>query len=162
MRSYDGVSSLLIKSNFHLPILTRTLTLRCSGELQERLDKDPLLSNICVLGVDPGWMATGIARQHPQYFFVRTIMVWVAALLSWLKPSGMFRTPTRSAGDVITAMLGHPVAGGMKPKGIYFKGSKPTEVSAEARDREKRHMAWRDSASYAKLKENDTILADCF
>ncbi|KAK8076110.1 Short-chain dehydrogenase TIC 32- chloroplastic [Apiospora phragmitis] len=124
------------------------------GELQESLDKDPLLGNICVLGVDPGWMATGIARRHPQYVFVRTIMPWVAALLSWLKPSGMFRTPARSAGDVVAAMLGN------NSKGVYFKGARPAEVSAEARDRAKRLMVWRDSVGYARLREGETMLAD--
>ncbi|KAH9902104.1 NAD(P)-binding protein [Xylariomycetidae sp. FL2044] len=126
------------------------------GELQGRLDQDPSLGSIRVIGVDPGWMATGIARQHPQYFFVKTFMPWVTALLSWLNPGGMFRTPGRSAGDVVGAMFGKTP--GTELGGSYFKGSMPAEVSAEAKDKKKRMMVWKDSVAYAGLGEGDTML----
>ncbi|OTA64307.1 putative short-chain dehydrogenase [Hypoxylon sp. EC38] len=117
------------------------------GELQQRLNEDPLLSNITVLGIDPGWMATGIARRHPSYSFIRIVMPWVASALSWLKPSSMFRTPNQSAENVTAVMFGNNDAtGGAKPKGLYFKGTMQVE------------MVWRDSVGYAKLKEGDTIL----
>ncbi|OTA97029.1 hypothetical protein M434DRAFT_392210 [Hypoxylon sp. CO27-5] len=129
------------------------------GELQQRLNEDPLLSNITVLGIDPGWMATGIARRHPSYSFIRIIMPWVASALSWLKPSSMFRTPNQSAENVTAVMFGNNDAtSGAKPKGLYFKGTMQAEVSTEARDKDKRQMVWRDSVGYAKLKEGDTIL----
>ncbi|XDG05022.1 hypothetical protein ABKA04_004637 [Annulohypoxylon sp. FPYF3050] len=115
------------------------------GDLQDRLDKDLLLNGISVLGVDPGWMATGIARRHPNYSFVRTVMPWMASFWSWLMPNGMYRTPGRSAGDVVAAMFGTKPFGPTKPKGLYFKGLVQAEVSA-------------DSVEYARLKEGDTLL----
>ncbi|KAI1413210.1 NAD(P)-binding protein [Hypoxylon sp. FL1857] len=130
------------------------------GELQQRLNEDPQLSNITVLGIDPGWMATGIARRHPSYSFIRTVMPWVAGALSWLRPNGMFRTPNRSAGDVVAAMFDNGAVGSAKPKGLYFKGAVRAEVSAEAKDKEKRQMVWRDSVRYAGLREGDTALVN--
>ncbi|KAI1078089.1 NAD(P)-binding protein [Whalleya microplaca] len=128
------------------------------GELQRRLDEDPLLSSISILGIDPGWMATGISRRHPNYSFARIIMPWVAGALSWLRPSGMFRTPTRSAQDVVEVMFNETLLGDIKPKGLYMKGATQAEVSTEARDKGKRQMVWRDSVAYANLKEGDTVL----
>ncbi|KAI2471075.1 NAD(P)-binding protein [Annulohypoxylon bovei var. microspora] len=130
------------------------------GELQRRLDEDPSLNGISILGVDPGWMATGIARRHPNYSFVRTVMPWVASLRSLLTPNGMFRTPDRSARDIVAVMFGEKPVGGMKPKGLYLKGAMQAEVSAEARDKDKRQMVWRSSVGYARLKDGDTMLVN--
>ncbi|KAI1765018.1 NAD(P)-binding protein [Hypoxylon sp. FL1150] len=130
------------------------------GELQDRLDRDPLLNKITVLGVDPGWMATGISRRHPMYPFVRVVMPWVAGILSWLQPSGMYRTPSRSSKDVVAATFGIGPMRGMDLKGLYFKGAILSEVSTEARDQEKRKMVWRGSVEHAGLQQADTVLLD--
>ncbi|KAI1777005.1 hypothetical protein F4818DRAFT_332766 [Hypoxylon cercidicola] len=122
------------------------------GELQDRLNRNPLLNNISILGVDR------ISRQHPMYSFVSVIMPWVAGMLSWLQPSGMYRTPSRSARDVVAAPLGIGPMIDMDLKGLYFKGAAQSEVSAEAGDQGKRKMVWRGSVEYAGLQQADTAL----
>lgn len=128
------------------------------GELQQRLDRDPLLNNISVLGVDPGWMATSISRRHPMYSFVSVVMPWVAGMLSWLQPSGMYRTPGRSAKDVIAASLGIGPVNGIPCKGLYYKGAALAQLSTEAKDEKKREMVWKSSVEYAGLQQGDTVL----
>ncbi|KAI1736454.1 NAD(P)-binding protein [Xylaria scruposa] len=128
------------------------------GELQQRLDQDPLLNCITILGIDPGWMATQISRRHPMAWAVSIIMPWVAGLLSWLQPSGMYRTPSRSAKDVVAAAFDIGWISGTDAKGTYFKGAVRTDVSAEARDIEKRKMVWKGSVKYAALQHDDTVL----
>ncbi|KAI0483039.1 hypothetical protein GGR56DRAFT_622676 [Xylariaceae sp. FL0804] len=129
------------------------------GELQRRLDEDAHLHNIAILGIDPGWMATPIARRHPQYFLVRTVMLWVAALMSWLRPAGMFRTPSQSAENIVRITFDPGDAmGGETLKGAYFKGAVRARMSSEAMDEEKRKMLWRDTVRYAGLQEGDTAL----
>ncbi|KAI1176640.1 NAD(P)-binding protein [Nemania sp. FL0916] len=128
------------------------------GELQQRLDRDPLLKGIIILGIDPGWMATSISRRHPMYSVVSIVMPWVAGLMSWLQPSGMYRTPNKSAKDVVAAALGIGPMSGTSVKGEYFKGLARTGVSAEAQDPEKRRMVWKGSIKYAGLQHGDTAL----
>lgn len=57
-----------------------------------------------------------------------------------LVPDGMFRTPNRSASDIVAAAFERNLIGRVKPKGLYFKGLAETDVSAEARDKAKRKM----------------------
>ncbi|KAI0146832.1 NAD(P)-binding protein [Xylariaceae sp. FL1272] len=128
------------------------------GELQDRLNRDPILSKVSILGVDPGWMATQISRRHPMYAFVRVVMPWVAGMLSWMQPNGMYRTPSRSARDVVAAAFGTGPMENEDPKGSYFKGTSRTTVSAEAGDLVKRKMVWAGSIEYAELQEADTVL----
>ncbi|KAI1864976.1 uncharacterized protein JN550_008522 [Neoarthrinium moseri] len=128
------------------------------GELQQRLDRDPLLNNVAILGVDPGWMATAISRRHPMYSVVSVVMPWVASFLSWMQPSGMYRTPGRSAKDVVAAMFDIGWINGASHKGMYFKGAVRAEVSGEAQDVEKRRMVWKGSVKYAGLQHDDTLL----
>ncbi|KAI0102358.1 hypothetical protein F4776DRAFT_668961 [Hypoxylon sp. NC0597] len=80
-------------------------------ELQRRLDRDPILNTISVLAVDPGRMATGIIRRSP--WFVRIIVFRIfAGLLAhlWVRlfPNGTWRTPEKSARDVLAAAFVWP------------------------------------------------------
>ncbi|OTA84574.1 hypothetical protein M434DRAFT_377725 [Hypoxylon sp. CO27-5] len=133
-------------------------------ELQKRLDRDPVLNNISVLAVDPGGMATGIVRQSP--WFVRAIVFRIfAGLLAhlWVRlfPNGTWRTPQKSARDVLAAAFDcGPPPLTERPKGLYLNGSELGEYSSEAKDPKKGQIIWEGSVRFARLKENETILRD--
>jgi hypothetical protein len=107
-----------------------------SVELQRRLDSDPKLSGISVLGVDPGIMPTKITTGTLSWF-VRSLVFIVAQIAGRLSPNGTLRLPHKSAGDVLAAAMETGPPFGERPKGLYFNGSEPKEVSSEARDSEK-------------------------
>ncbi|KAK3689099.1 putative short-chain dehydrogenase [Podospora appendiculata] len=135
------------------------------GELQRRLDTDPVLSKISILGVDPGTMPTNIARHSP--WFIRILMFQilfplVARVAMWRDPTGnpAYRTPDKSAADVLMAAMDNNPVLGERPKGLYLNGSEICETSVEAKDPKKREIVWRDSVRYANLKEGETVLAN--
>ncbi|KAI0885105.1 NAD(P)-binding protein [Annulohypoxylon maeteangense] len=139
--------------------LSQVMTLK---ELARRIPKDPALSNIVTLGVDPGGMSSPLSRRAS--WFLRNIALpivgaIIAPILTWLYPNGSLRTTWKSAGDVVRAAfdsdgdLAHP-------NGLYINGTEPIETSPEANDEKKTLRLWRDSLVYANVKEGDTVLAD--
>ncbi|RYO81222.1 hypothetical protein DL764_009794 [Monosporascus ibericus] len=126
-------------------------------ELQRRLDSDPELSGISVLGVDPGLMPTKITTDTLSWP-TRSLIFIMAHISSRISPNGMMRLPRKSAGDVLAAAFKTDPPFGERPKGLYFNGSEPKEVSVEAKDAEKRAAVWKASVDYAELKEGETRL----
>jgi hypothetical protein len=131
-------------------------------ELQERLNADPALRNIAVLGVDPGAMPTDICRRDG--FFVRVIaMKLLMPILNpisvYLWPNGFLRTTTKSASDVLRAALDTENLGD-QPKGYYLNGTDPWPTSKEAQDNKKREALWKDSIAFANVTERDTVLVE--
>lgn len=134
------------------------------GELQRRLDLDPVLNNVSILGIDPGFMTTGIARRHESWFVRNVIhgllMTVVVRLLSWIRPSGLFRTEKKSAGHILAAAFSSDAPFSQRPKALHLDGLQLKEPSAESKDPRKRMTLWEDSTRYARVEEGDTILAD--
>ncbi|KAJ8122589.1 hypothetical protein ONZ43_g1257 [Nemania bipapillata] len=129
------------------------------GELQRRLDKDPRLSNISVLAVDPGSMVTNLQRNAP--WFIRVILFgFIFPLVVMLSPNGSIRSPKRSAADVLAAAFDSSDVLGQYPKGKYLDGPSPIEPSAESKDPKKRDQLWKASLEYTKLGEGETVLED--
>ncbi|KAI2610569.1 putative short-chain dehydrogenase [Hypoxylon sp. NC1633] len=128
-------------------------------ELQRRLDSDPKLSNISVVGVDPGMMATNFTTGTLNWL-LRLIFFIVTQIASRLSPNGMFRSPHKSANDVLSAALGTESPIGERPKGSYFNGDDRKEISGEAKDQDKRASVWRASVQYAGLTEGQTCLVN--
>ncbi|KAK8017299.1 short-chain dehydrogenase [Apiospora rasikravindrae] len=128
------------------------------GELQRRLDADPILRRVSIAGIDPGVMGTGLTRR--SNWFTR-VLLWpiivpmLALLLTWLYPNGYVRTIHKSAGDVLMAAF----EAGDEIRGKLLNGSEVMDVVPEAADMQKRFMVWRDSVKYAQLDEQDTGLA---
>ncbi|KKY36327.1 putative short-chain [Diaporthe ampelina] len=92
--------------------------------LQRRLNQDPALNNICILGVDPGTMSTGLQRHSS--FFIRVVLFGpVFPLIAWWYPHGGIRTPECSAGDVVRAAFDNGPGLGEEPKDVYLDGAKP-------------------------------------
>ena len=127
-------------------------------ELQARLDADPALEDVCVSGVDPGTMTTGLQRLSPWYIRVLLFKI-VNPVLLYMNPEGSIRSTIQSAGDVLEAAIGM-TEGNEQPKDKYFFGRSPAETSAESKDPAKRKLVWQESARLAKLKEGETILAN--
>ncbi|KAI1778633.1 NAD(P)-binding protein [Hypoxylon cercidicola] len=133
------------------------------GELQRRLQGDPILSNISILGVDPGAFSSGVARRGPwpiRVLMYQIIIPALAGLMTWFQPGGTLRTPAKASEDVLYSAFDCGPQLGERPKGLYLDGKVPKEMSAEARDVEKREMLWRNSIRYAELEEGETTLAN--
>lgn len=127
-------------------------------ELQQRLNEDTKLKNVCILGVDPGTMISGLQRHAP--WFIRVVLFQVIyPLILYFKPNdGPVRPLWRSAADVLEAAVGAVGGAEGKAKGLYFDGREPFHTSAESRDAEKRHLVWTETVRYAGLEKGDTTL----
>lgn len=127
------------------------------SSLQARLNEDPALSKICVLGVDPGIMSTGLQRRSG--FVIRIILFRIVyPLMTWWNPLGSYRTTDRSASEILKAALQYGSRLEENAKEAYFDGTLPKEMGVESRDAEKRDWVWKASIRLAGLKEGDTAL----
>ncbi|CAN8100472.1 unnamed protein product [Discula destructiva] len=132
-------------------------------ELQRRLDADPKLSRICILGIDPGSIATGITRRGPwliRVLIFGIIVPLIARLAVWLNPNGPIRTIDRGTADILAAALGSDEPVGESPKAMYFYGSRVEEMTAEAQDEKKRRLLWKESLRYTGLTKGETVLTN--
>ncbi|CAG8983802.1 hypothetical protein HYALB_00006768 [Hymenoscyphus albidus] len=111
-------------------------------ELQRRVDQDPNLKNISLLGVRV------------------LIFQIIRPLLCLLMPNGPYRTTQKSASHVLRATVDSDQVMGLLPKDLYFNGLELMETSDESRDPVKRDMVWKQSIRYAGLKEGETILGN--
>ncbi|KAK0714176.1 putative short-chain dehydrogenase [Lasiosphaeria miniovina] len=130
-------------------------------ELQRRLNNDPALSNISVLGVDPGAMPSGLVRRGNFMMSVvigKIALPLLAAVNSVVSPNSEFRSTATSARDVLWAAFDVATIG-EHPRGQYHYQRKEFETSAEARDQAKQAMLWRDSISYTGITARETLLA---
>lgn len=126
-------------------------------ELQARLDTDPVLSKICVVGVDPGTMVTNITRNAPWFIRVLMFKIIFPVLLYMSPNSEMVRATSRSAGDVLEAAFGE---GDEPPKDKYYYMRKPFETAKETRDPAKREIVWKETVKLAHLQKGDTLLTN--
>ncbi|XXG95639.1 hypothetical protein Hte_001907 [Hypoxylon texense] len=125
-------------------------------ELQRRLDHDPVLNNICILGVDPGTMVTGLQR-HASWFIRILMFKIIYPILIMLMPNGLARTTHKSASQVLGAAF---ETNPEFPKGLYYFDTKPFETSAESKEPKSRDIVWKESIKYAHVEPGDTILSD--
>ncbi|KAK8098748.1 uncharacterized protein PG998_011989 [Apiospora kogelbergensis] len=121
-------------------------------ELQARLDADPALSKLCVVGVDPGAMATGMQRLAPA------ILPGGFPLILYLSPGkAPIRPTSQPAGEVLEAAFAAE-DGGEPPKDMYFVEKRPKDTSEESRDAAKRALVWKETVKLAGLEESETAL----
>ncbi|KAI8948540.1 putative short-chain dehydrogenase [Xylaria longipes] len=126
-------------------------------ELQVRLNADPALNKICILGLDPGTMISGLQRLAP--WFIRVLLFKVIyPLVLYMNPdNGPVRPTSRSASDVLELAFSIGEEGGL-PKDKYFDGRTPLETSKESRDPAKRELVWAETVKLAGLEEGETVL----
>ncbi|KAK6197007.1 hypothetical protein LQW54_010969 [Pestalotiopsis sp. IQ-011] len=131
-------------------------------ELQRRIDKDPVLHNIAVVGIDPGSTPTTLVRRGDWRIrgLWTYIMPWLVVILTWLWPNGTNRTTAKSSRDILAAALDTSPVWGEKPKGLYLDGEVPKTMAAEARDPRKRDQLWQDTLKYTGLSGEETGLAN--
>ncbi|KAI1430313.1 putative short-chain dehydrogenase [Xylaria sp. FL1777] len=127
-------------------------------ELQRRLDQQPELSGISVVGVDPGTMPTTITTGRHNWL-VKMIFTAVIYIAAWISPNGIMRTTRKSASDVLAAATSGDPPIGRTPKSLYLNGSEPKAMSVEVDDDDKRAAVWKAGVKYSQLKEGETILA---
>lgn len=135
-------------------------------ELQARLDASAAAPGvdagtarrICVLGVDPGTLSTGMQRLAPWFIRVLLFKVIYPLILFFNPDTNVLRTPARSAGDVLEAAFGAVGEGGEPPRDLYFDGRVLVETGEESRDAGKRALVWAETAKLAGLKDGETVL----
>ncbi|KAH8890468.1 putative short-chain dehydrogenase [Thozetella sp. PMI_491] len=131
------------------------------GELQRRLDTDPALKNICILGIDPGSVQSDLVRRGPwiiRVFMFQIIMPLLVPILVWLNPNGSMRTTAMGARDIVSAALDCGPPMGERPKALYMYGTRLENPSDESKDLQKRELLWRETVGYAQLKDGETVL----
>ncbi|KAK4164100.1 hypothetical protein QBC43DRAFT_318715 [Cladorrhinum sp. PSN259] len=133
----------------------KLLVIMMMHELQRRLDRDPALRNICVLGVDPGVMISGMQRHSPWFIRVLMFKIIYPVILRIFPSNGRVRPTSRSASDVLEAAFGSE--SGPFPKDLYFDGRNPFQTSAESNDALKREMVWAETAKLAHLREDEMV-----
>ncbi|KAI0441875.1 putative short-chain dehydrogenase [Xylaria telfairii] len=127
-------------------------------ELQRRLDKDPALNKVSIMGVDPGSMGTGLQRHAP--WFIRVLIFKIIyPIMTWFSPDGLVRSPHTSASQVLQAATSMNPQGEV-PKDMYYFDNEVVETSIESRDEEKRDWVWKKSIEYAHLTEGETTLRE--
>ena len=133
----------------------------CRYELQRRLDKDPKLSNISILAVDPGGMPnTSIGRDSPVS--VRAfiwVLKYIMGFILFFFPKLPLRTTEQSASDLYYASFDERDLGKL-PKAVNLNGHVKEVTSEESRDEEKQRQLWEESVKLAGLKSGDTLLSD--
>ncbi|KAI0007840.1 putative short-chain dehydrogenase [Xylariaceae sp. FL0662B] len=128
-------------------------------ELQRRMDRDPVLNKVCILGVDPGTMVTGMARR--AFWIIRVLIFKIIyPIIAMLMPNGSIRSPQKPASEVLQAAFESSPALGEFPKGLYFFGTEPFETSAESRDARKRDLVWKGTIQYSRMEQGETILSN--
>jgi hypothetical protein len=144
--------------------MSKTLMVMFMYELQRRIDADPALSNISVLSLDLGGMATSLVRDVP--FALHFLLGWVMPLfepLLWLmdyvSPNGLLRRPATSAADLRRACFDDKVSLGPHPRAVALNGSAVgAHQTPEALDEKKQRELWLGSLKYANVCQGDTVL----
>lgn len=96
--------------------------------LQSRMNHDANLQNVCILGVDPGTMMTGLQRHAPWIIRVLVFQI-IYPIIPFFSPNGPIRSTHRSAMQVLYATFKSDSESGAYPKGNYYFNKKLFETS---------------------------------
>jgi hypothetical protein len=104
-------------------------------------------------------MSTDITRHGTatDRFFMRYVVPTLAPLTIWFSPNGFFRTPAKSAADVLSAAFDADKYGEY-PKAVYLNGDTPDTPSEESRDAAKQKQLWMGTLKFVNIVEGDTAL----
>ncbi|TVY51962.1 Protochlorophyllide reductase A-like protein [Lachnellula cervina] len=140
--------------------LSKLLLAMWMYEFQRRLDADPKLSNIAVLGLDPGWVGgTELARNCPpvaRWFFLN-ILNLLGYITAFFSSNPLIRTTSKTGADFLRVCFDKKAFGEF-PKARYINGSELYYTPEEARDEEQQKLLWEGSLKLVGLKGDDTIL----
>ncbi|RSL48214.1 hypothetical protein CEP54_013043 [Fusarium duplospermum] len=129
-------------------------------ELANRLARDPELSRVSVVGLDPGAMGSDLTRRGG--FLMTTVVVrWVLPLIAHMAvksdPNGLFRPLWKSAGDAVRLCFEVEVPAG---KLLYLNGTDELDTGRESKNVANRNALWAYGLDAAQIKQGDTILRD--
>ncbi|KAI1084418.1 NAD(P)-binding protein [Whalleya microplaca] len=130
-------------------------------ELSSRIARDPALSSISVIGLDPGAMNSNLGQRGNLAIkmIFNIVLPVMTPVMTCLQPNGALRTTSKSASDVIQACFDTKKLG-EHPNGVYMDGSEISDVGPEAKDEAKCKKLWSESIGFAQVKEGDTVLSD--
>ena len=81
----------------------------------------------------------------------------LAPLTLRFSPNGFFRTPAKSAADVLSAAFDVDKYG-EHPMAVYLNGGTPDTPSEESRDAAKQKQLWTETLTFVNIAEGDTAL----
>ena len=104
---------------------------------------------------------TGLVKDAPWIIMIllHYVLGSVISFITWLQPHGSYRTPWKSAGDLLAASFDEKEYG-RHPQGLYLDGSTKVQAAREAMDKQKQKALWVASLKMACLKDGDTVLED--
>ncbi|TVY41050.1 Protochlorophyllide reductase A-like protein, partial [Lachnellula occidentalis] len=140
--------------------LSKLLMAMWMYEFQRRLDADSKLSNIAVLGLDPGWVGgTDITRNSPLTvkFFFENILNLVGYIMSFFSSNPLIRTASKAGADLLRVCFDKKAFGEF-PKARYINGSELYHTPEEAGDEKQQKSLWEESLKLVGIKGDDTIL----
>jgi hypothetical protein len=128
-------------------------------ELQRRLNADSQLSNIAVLGLDPGWVGgTQIARNSPFIVTILLFILWLVGhitVLFWSNP--LIRTAAKNGDDLLRVCF-DKAGQNESLKAAYVNGTVVSATPKEAENKEKQDELWAGSLKLANINDGDTVL----
>ncbi|KAA8574834.1 hypothetical protein EYC84_004078 [Monilinia fructicola] len=129
-------------------------------QLNKRLSKDPLLSNISAVAMDPGGLTDSRCMSSGVPSAWRILMKGV---LGPLQPLLKYLIPTLRNTKVASADL-REISIGQQFRGSsgYFIMLNKDESSPESQDEEKQLKLWRKSLEWIKITEDQTPLEAAF
>ncbi|KAL2060362.1 hypothetical protein VTL71DRAFT_9757 [Oculimacula yallundae] len=130
-------------------------------ELQRRLDADPSLKNISVLGHDPGWIgSTDIVRNGSTSLQFIFSTLRIIAKFTWLFSSNpMIRTAELNGRFLLTLCFDKEKFGEY-PKAKYVDGGVLYKTVPEAENEKLQGELWEKSLEFVGLKGEETVLKE--
>ena len=127
-------------------------------ELQNRLNKDPELSKISILAMEPGAVGgTGLFQAHTfpvwMWFILRYIAPIIQVITTWFMPNGFMRTPQQAGKDLVFAGWTEGLTGA-----TYLDGHVVRNSSPETHDVAKQGKLWEGSLKLVGINEGETEL----
>ncbi|KAF5616702.1 dehydrogenase reductase [Fusarium sp. NRRL 52700] len=125
-------------------------------ELAGRLVQDPQLSNIAVVGLDPGAMGSDLHRRGSfvMSHFLK-ILAPVISLQARFNPNGEFRPLWKSAEDAIRLAFETEAPMGEL---LYLNGTDELDTRRGAKDDAMRKALWSYGLKAAGIQRDDTVL----
>ncbi|KAF7888222.1 uncharacterized protein EAF02_002763 [Botrytis sinoallii] len=129
-------------------------------QLNKRLSKDPLLSKISAVAMDPGGLTDSRCMNSgvpsAWWFLMRGVLGPLQPLLKYLVPT--LRNTKVAAADLIDISVGKEYRGS---SGYYVMLNKD-ESSPESQDEEKQLRLWKKSMEWIKISQDQTPLQEIF
>lgn len=91
--------------------------------------------------------------------FMGRVLPQLQDIIVYFAPQGFFRSPKKSAGDVLRACFDEETLG-EHPKAVFLDERETVETSKESQDVKKQKSLWADNLKLAAIQDGDTVLKD--